>query len=115
MRAVTLGVVAVSVVLAGCSDIYYDRRETVASGAADAVASNIALQTIDPWPANVANTNIPMNGARAALAIQRYRTGRVLSPVGSGTSSAGYNQQPQTPQQSGAGAAQPSATGTQIQ
>ena len=56
MRVATLGVVIASTVLAGCSDIYYDRRETVASGAADAVASNMAVQTVDPWPRNVANT-----------------------------------------------------------
>jgi type IV pilus biogenesis protein CpaD/CtpE len=113
-RVATLTVVMAGAALAGCSDIYYDRRETIASGAADAVASNLAVQTVDPWPPNVANQNIPMDGARAALAIDRYRTGRVISPSGAGTSSAGYQQQPtQQPAASG-GASTSTAAGTQV-
>ena len=49
--------------LAGCSDIYYDRRETVSFAANDAVASAQATQTIDPWPPASANRNIASNGA----------------------------------------------------
>ncbi len=98
MRAATFGALAAGLVLAGCSDIYWDRRETVASGAGDAVASNMAVQTIDPWPRNVANTNIPMDGARAELAMRRYRANRVIPPNGNGTSSAGYDQQQQSQQ-----------------
>ena len=67
-RVAAIVLVTASTVLAGCSDIYYDRRETVSSGAADAVASNSAVQTVDPWPPNVANQNIAMNGDRAVLA-----------------------------------------------
>ena len=48
-------VVGLGVILAGCSDIYYDRRETILFGADDAVASNIAVQTIDPWPRDSSN------------------------------------------------------------
>lgn len=97
-RVATLALVTASAILAGCSDIYYDRRETVSSGAADAVASNLAVQTIDPWPPYVANQNIAMNGDRAELAISRYRRNRVITPIGSGTSSSGYSQQQQAPQ-----------------
>jgi hypothetical protein len=111
VRLATLGVMAASAALAGCSDIYYDRRESVAAGAGDAVASNMAVQTIDPWPRNVANQNIPMDGARAELAIQRYRSGRVLWSNGSGTSSAGYGQQQtQQPAANPAGTQVPAAT-----
>ena len=93
-------------VLAGCSDIYYDRRETIAFGAEDAVATNKAVQTIDPWPRAAANRDISVNGAVVESAIERYRMGRVIPPRGTGTSSAGYAQQPlpqQQPQLSGAG------------
>ena len=96
IRIATLGVIAATT-LAGCSDIYFDRRETVASGAGDAVASNIAVQTVDPWPPNVGNTRISMNGDRAVLAIQRYRYNRVITPRGTGTSDA-YDVQAQQPQ-----------------
>ncbi len=44
--------------LAGCSDLYYDRRETVTFAASDALASAQATQTIDPWPPASANRKI---------------------------------------------------------
>jgi hypothetical protein len=89
--------------LAGCSDLYYDRRETVTFAAGDAVASAQATQTIDPWPPASANRNIDSNGARVAGAIERYRTGRIIEPKGTGTSS-GYASAPQTQQGGGAAA-----------
>lgn len=85
--------------LAGCSDIYFDRRETVLFGADNAVASNIAVQTVDPWPPASANRNIPGNGPRVAAAVERYRTGRVIPPQGNGTSSSYQQQQAQQQQQ----------------
>jgi hypothetical protein len=72
--------------LAGCSDIYYDRRETVSFAANDATASAQATQTIDPWPPASANRNIESNGARVAGAIERYRTGQIIPPRGMSTS-----------------------------
>jgi hypothetical protein len=35
---------ALAAVLSGCSDIYYDRRETIALGADDHIASNRVAQ-----------------------------------------------------------------------
>jgi len=89
-------------ILAACSDIYYDRRETVLFGADDAVAANKAVQTVDPWPPGSADRSAPGNGPRVAAAIARYRTGKVYPPQGNGTS-ASYSQQPQQSQQSGQG------------
>jgi hypothetical protein len=97
VRAVAATVV-LGVLLAGCSDLYYDRRETILFGADNAVASNMAVQTIDPWPPGSANRRAPANGERVAAAIKRYRTGRVFMPVGNGTSST-YQQQQQLQQQ----------------
>jgi hypothetical protein len=91
-------VIGFGVVLAGCSDIYYDRRETILFGADDAVASNIAVQTIDPWPPGSADRRAPANGERVAAAIKRYRTGRVFTPIGNNTSTS-YQQQQQLQQQ----------------
>jgi hypothetical protein len=97
MRALA-AIVGLSAVLAACSDLYYDRRETVLFGADDAVASNIAVQTIDPWPPGSANRRAPANGERVAAAIKRYRTGRVFTPIGNNTSTS-YAQQQQLQQQ----------------
>jgi hypothetical protein len=91
-------VLGLGALLAGCSDIYYDRRDTVLFGAEDAVATNMAVQTVDPWPRASANRNIPGNGERVEAAITRYRTGRVFTPMGNGTSSS-YQQQQQQQQQ----------------
>jgi hypothetical protein len=88
--------------LASCSDIYYDRRETVLFGADNAVATAIAVQTIDPWPPASANRRAPANGERVAAAIARYRAGRVIPPQGNGTSSAYQQQQQQSQQNNGA-------------
>ncbi len=90
-------------VLAGCSDIYYDRRDTVSFAANDATATAQATQTIDPWPPAGANRGSPGSGARVAHAIERYRTGRIIQPQGTATSaSAGYGAAVQTQQSGGA-------------
>jgi hypothetical protein len=97
MRTLAL-VVGLGMLLAACSDLYYDRRETILFGADDAVASNNAVQTIDPWPPHSAERRAPANGERVAAAIKRYRTGRVFTPVGNNTSTS-YVQQQQMQQQ----------------
>ena len=85
--AVALGCVA----LAGCSDIYYDRRETVALHAGDAMAANRVTQMIDPWSRASGNRNIAFNGEKMQTAAERYRTGRVIPPVNATTSSVAYH------------------------
>jgi hypothetical protein len=97
MRALA-AIIGFGAILGGCSDIYYDRRETVLFGADNAVAANAAVQTIDPWPRASADRHASANGERVAAAIARYRTGRVFIPVGNGTSSS-YQQQQQQQQQ----------------
>jgi hypothetical protein len=78
--------------LAGCSDIYYDRRETVASGADDHIAANEVVQMIDPWPRAVGRRDIAFDGNKMQSAVERYRTGKVIPPVNATTSSAAYEQ-----------------------
>ena len=96
---VVAGAVLLASVLAGCSDLYYDRRQTVLFGADEAVASAQAVQVIDPWPAASSNRNIAYNGARVAGAVERYRTCQVIQPQGTITSSSsGYSAAPQAAQ-----------------
>ena len=66
---------------AGCSDLYWDRRETVALSGGDAVAANVAMQMVDPWPAQSGNKNIAFEGQRMEAAVERYRTNKVTPPV----------------------------------
>jgi hypothetical protein len=55
---------------------YFERKDTIVSGAGDARNVNAATHIIDPWPRYVGNRRIPMNGERAAGAVERYRTNR---------------------------------------
>jgi hypothetical protein len=77
----TLLVTAVGGVLGGCSDIYYDRRETVALGADDHIAVNRVAQMVDPWPRYVGDKNIAFDGQRMQAAVERYRKHEVIRPV----------------------------------
>jgi hypothetical protein len=97
-----LTVIALGTVLAGCSDIYYDRRETVALYANDAVEANKVAHMVDPWPKHSANRNIAFNGERMQAAVQRYRQNHVTTPVNVTTTSVAY----QKAQQDAAAAAQ---------
>lgn len=82
--------IASSVLLSGCSDIYFDRRETIAPYAGDAMASNRVTHMVDPWSPASANRNIAVNGEVMQHAVERYREGRVIPPVNATTSSAAY-------------------------
>jgi hypothetical protein len=79
-------VLVAGVILGGCSDLYYDRRETISLGANDAVAGNRAIHTLDPWPRHSQNPNVAFNGERMQSAVDRYHRNRVIEPVNIGTS-----------------------------
>ena len=80
-------------VLAGCSDLYYDRRETVALGADDHIAVNMVEQMIDPWPRYVGNKNLAFNGERMQTTIECYRrNGRQYVPVNPNTTALAQQQ-----------------------
>ena len=66
--------------LGGCSEYYFDRRDTITVYSGDAVATNRVTQMIDPWPVASGQRNIAYSGEKAAVAAERYRTGRVISP-----------------------------------
>ena len=83
-RSGTKGIAAVVVIasaVAGCSDIYFDRRQTISLGSGDAIATNKVTQMVDPWPAASANNNIAFNGQRMQSAQDRYNRGTVITPV----------------------------------
>jgi hypothetical protein len=79
-RALAVAVVFGTAV-AGCSEIYFDRRESIALSAGDAVASNKVTQTIDPWPRNSSNNRFAANGQLMQAAQDRYNRGKVITPV----------------------------------
>jgi hypothetical protein len=54
---------------------YARRSVTIASGAGNAEAANLALQTATPWPRHSGNTNIPGNGAQMVRAVREFECG----------------------------------------
>jgi hypothetical protein len=74
-------VVVIAAAVAGCSEMYYDRREMVALSSGDALATNKVTQMIDPWSRASANNRIAFNGQRMQKAQDRYNRGQVITPV----------------------------------
>ena len=74
-------IVSCGAVLGGCSDMYYDRRETISLGANDHIAANRVEQMIDPWPRYVGNKNLAFNGERMQAGVERYRRHEVIRPI----------------------------------
>jgi hypothetical protein len=74
-------VAAFGTAVAGCSDMYFDRRDTVSLGAGDAIAANKVTQMVDPWPRWSTNNNIAFNGQRMQAAQDRYNRGKAIIPV----------------------------------
>jgi hypothetical protein len=92
-RSATRTIIATALLgaaLGGCSEYYFDRRDTITLYSGDSVATNRVTQMIDPWPVASGQRNIAYNGEKAATAAERYRTGRVIPPVNATTSSAAY-------------------------
>lgn len=85
VRAIAASVMF-GILLAGCSDIYYARRDTIAPSGGDAVAANMVEQMYDPWPPHSGDTNIAFNGQKMQSAVERYRTNKVTMPVNPTTS-----------------------------
>ena len=69
---------------------YVQRADKVTLSAGNAQAVNTRIHEIDPWPRNVGDKRIPVNGQRMADAVYRYRCGKAPQPplVPEGTSSA---------------------------
>ena len=92
-RAMLVVALAGTALTGGCvsDNVYADRRDPVSFAAGDAVATNIATQTIDPWPAHAGRREIAYDGERMQSAVDRYRTNKVTPPRGTSTSSVQYD------------------------
>jgi len=66
---VTIALVAL--LLDGCAD-YRNHRDGITLAAGDDVQWNQAVHTIDPWPANVGDDDIPGQGKRVDAVIEKY-------------------------------------------
>ncbi|HLL26220.1 MAG TPA: hypothetical protein VKT73_01030 [Xanthobacteraceae bacterium] len=85
-RHILLAAIFCGFALAACSDIYYDRRDTITFQSGDAIAVNRVTHAVDMWPAAAGYRDIQSNGEKMQSAVERYRTNKVTPPVGLDTS-----------------------------
>ena len=88
-NAAAILAVVLGTALAGCSDIYYDRRESIAAHAGDSVMTNQVTHMVDPWSRASANRNLAFNGERMQGARQPQGNG-----IARGADIAGPGQDP---------------------
>ncbi|WP_299478033.1 pilus assembly protein [uncultured Roseibium sp.] len=70
-RTDRLVVLAAFLLLGGCAD-YMSHRDTVTVGAGNAMDANMGIHTIQPFPRQAYNTNLPGDGKKAVQAQERY-------------------------------------------
>src|SRR5262245_26587044 len=78
---IILGIALLAPLLGACDPTIYRDSGTPAPGYGNAVSQNNAVMIIDPAPASAANTEVDLDGRRAGLAIERYRSGKIIPPV----------------------------------
>lgn len=75
---------------------YLARRDTITLGAGDAMYTNRAIHTIDPWPRYARDTKLEFDGQRMSLGITRYQENKSIEPVGLTTQSVSETQSPKS-------------------
>lgn len=75
-----IGLAIAALSLAACAPSVYQDSTTPTVGYGNAVRQNAAVMIIDPQPVSAANVDLDLDGRRAAIAIERYRTGTVIPP-----------------------------------
>jgi hypothetical protein len=73
--------VLLAAAVGGCSETYFDRRDSVDLRAGNAIAANEAAETVDPWPPHSGDAQLAANGQRMQSAVERYRSNIVTQPV----------------------------------
>lgn len=75
------GLLFAAAALGACAPSVYVDSTGQFPGYGNAVKQNAAVMIIDPQPASAANLDLDLDGRRAGIAIERYRTGQVIQPV----------------------------------
>ncbi len=88
-------VLMLGLLLAGCSSAHTTRTDKISPAAGDALHSAMVMQTVDPWPEYVLDTDIVMDGELAVKRANDYKAGKTKplagerSTGGSATSAGG--------------------------
>ena len=76
--------------LSGCGQTHLNHSDKISPAAGDAVHSAMLLQTVDPWPDNVLDTDIETDGELAVKRATDYRKGET-KPIGGERSTGGQS------------------------
>lgn len=71
----TVGMTALCLFLAGCGQHNIERTDKISAASGDAVRAATVLQTVDPWPEYVLDTDIDMDGELAVKRANDYKIG----------------------------------------
>ena len=90
-----IGLGPLTAAMVGCTLFFYSdcdpfadyrlRSDSITVRHGNAVAHNIAVQTIDPWPRYVGNSRIEIDGERLYLGVKRYKANKSIPPRGLST------------------------------
>ena len=72
----TVSLLALALALGGCNQFsHLGHSDRISPAAGDAVHAATVMQTVDPWPDNVMDTDIPMDGELAVKRANDYKAG----------------------------------------
>jgi len=81
-----LGLALLCLGLTGCVD---DMSKPLSPAFGDAVRQNMARQIVNPEPAMPSEEDVAVDGSKAVLGVEAYKTGKVKTPVVVNTQSQG--------------------------
>lgn len=78
-KAITLwraaGATVLCLLFAGCTQSNLERSDKISAASGDAVRAATVLQTVDPWPDYVLDTDVSMDGELAVKRANDYKKG----------------------------------------
>ncbi|MCO5083779.1 MAG: hypothetical protein M9955_19245 [Rhizobiaceae bacterium] len=72
-----LSLLAIALAASGCTSDQTMRMDGVTPGAGEAIAANMVMQMVDPWPTGVDDTELLVPAQRAAQAAEAQASGKV--------------------------------------
>lgn len=84
--AITVSALVLALVLGGCNQhSHLGHSDKISPAAGDAVHAATVMQTVDPWPDNVLDTDLTMDGELAVKRANDYKAGNTKPLVGQRT------------------------------
>ena len=72
----TVAATALCALIAGCGQTHLSHSDKISAASGDAVRAAAVMQTVDPWPEYVLDTEVDMDGELAVKRAKDYKIGR---------------------------------------